>query len=57
VVERLRHNKEYWPKPGEFEGFLDRNCIFHPQKKHKTQNCDRLQGFVDELLKTAKGAD
>jgi hypothetical protein len=42
---------------GEFEGFLDRICIFHSQEKHNTQNCDQLQGFVDEVLKTAKGAD
>jgi hypothetical protein len=32
AVERLRHNKEYRPKPGEFEGFLDRICIFHPRE-------------------------
>jgi hypothetical protein len=49
VVER--------PRPGEFEGFLDRICIFHPQGKHKTQNYDRLQGCTDEVLKTAKGVD
>jgi hypothetical protein len=42
---------------GEFEGFLDHICIFHPQGKHKTQHCDRLQGFTDEVLKSAKGAD
>jgi hypothetical protein len=42
TVERPRHNKEYRPKPGEFEGFLDRICIFHPQGKHKTQDCDQL---------------
>jgi hypothetical protein len=30
AMELLRHNKEYWPRPGEFEGFLDRICIFHP---------------------------
>jgi hypothetical protein len=36
---------------------LDRICIFHPQGKHKTRDCDRLQGFADEVLKTAKGAD
>jgi hypothetical protein len=30
VVERPWCNKEYQPKPGEFEGFLDRICIFHP---------------------------
>jgi hypothetical protein len=43
--------------PGEFDGFWDRICIFHPQGKHKTQNYDRLQGFADEVLKKAKGAD
>jgi hypothetical protein len=36
---------------------LDHICFFHPQGKHKTQNCDRLKGFVDEVLKTAKGAN
>jgi hypothetical protein len=57
TVERPRCNKDYRPRSGEFEGFLDRICIFHPQKKHKTQDCDRLHGFTDEVLKTAKGAD
>jgi hypothetical protein len=38
--ERPRHNKEYWPELGEFEGFLDRICIFHPHGKHKTRECD-----------------
>jgi hypothetical protein len=35
VVERPRRNKEYRPRPGEFNGFLDCICIFHPQGKHK----------------------
>jgi hypothetical protein len=39
-VERPCHNKEYWPRLGEFEGFLDQICIFHPQRKHKTRDCD-----------------
>jgi hypothetical protein len=30
VVEWPHRHKEYRPKPGEFEGFLDRICIFHP---------------------------
>jgi hypothetical protein len=30
AVEWLHHHKEYRPRPGEFEGFLDRICIFHP---------------------------
>jgi hypothetical protein len=30
AVERPHCHKEYWPRPGEFEGFLDRICIFHP---------------------------
>jgi hypothetical protein len=29
-VERSCHNREYRPRQGEFEGFLDRICIFHP---------------------------
>jgi hypothetical protein len=56
-VEPPCHNKEYQPRPGEFEGFLDRICIFHPQGKHKTRHCNQLQGFIDEVLKTAKKAD
>jgi hypothetical protein len=39
-VEQLRCNKEYQPKPGEFEGFLDHICIFHPQGKYKARDCD-----------------
>jgi hypothetical protein len=57
AVEQLLRNKEYRPRSSEFEGFLDHICIFHPQGKHKTQDCDQLQGFTDEVLKTAKGAD
>jgi hypothetical protein len=30
VVEWPHHHKEYRPRPGEFEGFLDHICIFHP---------------------------
>jgi hypothetical protein len=37
AVEQMWCNKEYWPRPGEFEGFLDGICIFHPKGKHKTQ--------------------
>jgi hypothetical protein len=36
---------------------LDRICIFHLHGKHKTRDYDRLHGFADEVLKTAKGAD
>jgi hypothetical protein len=56
-VERLRRNKDYQPRPGEFEGFLDQICIFHPQGKHKIQECDRLQCFTNEALKMAKKVD
>jgi hypothetical protein len=31
-VEWPRHNKEYWPRLGEFEGFVDCICIFHPRE-------------------------
>jgi hypothetical protein len=50
-VERLGCTKEY-----QFVGFLVRICIFHLQGKHKTRDCGRLQGFADEVLKTAKKA-
>jgi hypothetical protein len=30
MVERPQHNKEYQPRPGEFECFLGHICIFHP---------------------------
>jgi hypothetical protein len=57
TVEWLRCHKDYRPKSGKFEGFLNHICIFHPQGKHKTWDCDWLQGFVDEVLKIAKVAD
>jgi hypothetical protein len=31
-VERSRRKKEYWSRPGEFEGFLYCTCIFHPRE-------------------------
>jgi hypothetical protein len=31
-IERLRHNKDYRPRPSEFYGFLDRIYIFHPRE-------------------------
>jgi hypothetical protein len=31
--------------------------IFHPQGKHKIRDCHWLQGFVDEVLKTAKAVN
>jgi hypothetical protein len=30
AMEQPRRHKEYRPRPGEFESFLDRICIFHP---------------------------
>jgi hypothetical protein len=56
-VEQPRCYKEYQPRLDEFEGFLDQICIFHPQGKHKTQDCDRFQGFIDDVLKKTKKAD
>jgi hypothetical protein len=56
-VEQLHRNKEYQPRPREFEGLLDRICIFHPQGKNKTWDCDQLQGFTDEVLKMDKKDD
>jgi hypothetical protein len=57
AVEWSWCHKEYQPRLGEFEGFLDHICIFHPQGKHETRDCDRLLGFTYEVLKAAKGAD
>jgi hypothetical protein len=31
-VEQPCHNMEYRPRPGEFKGFLDCICIFHPRE-------------------------
>jgi hypothetical protein len=56
-VSRPCRNMEYRPSLGEFYVFGDRNCIFHPQEKHKTLDYDRLQGFTDEVLKMAQKAD
>jgi hypothetical protein len=36
---------------------MDGICIFHPYEKHKTQECNMLQGFADEILKSAQKAD
>jgi hypothetical protein len=57
VVEQLPRNKEYRTGLGEFEGFLDRIFIFHSKGKLKTRDYDRLHGFIDEVLKKAKGAN
>jgi hypothetical protein len=56
-VERPRRSKEYRPRLGEFEGFLDCICNFYPQGKHKTWDCGQLLGFRDEVVKTAKKAN
>jgi hypothetical protein len=54
-VERLHHNRtEYRPRPSEYENFLGGICILHPQGKHMTRDCNQLQGFADEVLKSAK---
>jgi hypothetical protein len=56
-IEQLRRNKtEYRPRSREFEGFLDKICIFHTQGKYKTQDCDRLL-LVKEVLKSIKMAN
>jgi hypothetical protein len=56
-MEHPHRNKEYCSHLGEFEGFLDRIYIFHPQGKHKTRDYDRVQGFEDEVLKITKKVD
>jgi hypothetical protein len=39
-----------WELPGS-------HLHFPPQGKHKPRDCDRLQGFADEVIKTAKLAE
>jgi hypothetical protein len=40
-VEQPHHNRTgYWPRSGKYE--------------HKTKDCNRLQGFADKVLKSAK---
>jgi hypothetical protein len=56
-VEWPRHNKEYQPRPGEFDGFLDQIYILYPEGMQKTRDSDWLQGFAYEVLKTDKKAD
>jgi hypothetical protein len=46
AVERTHRHKEYWPKMGKFEGFLDHICIFYPQGEHKTRVYDQFQGLA-----------
>jgi hypothetical protein len=53
-IEWPCRNKEYRPRSGEFEGFLDWICILHPRGNHKTCDYDQLQGFTDEVLKMTK---
>jgi hypothetical protein len=44
AVESPCHHKEYWPRPGEFHGFLDRICIFHPRE------CTRSESATDSKV-------
>jgi hypothetical protein len=38
-VERPHHNRtEYRPRPGEYEGFLDGICIFHPKESVRLES-------------------
>jgi hypothetical protein len=55
-VEWSRHNRTEY-QPSEYEGFLDGICIFHHQGKHETRDCNKLHGFVDEVLKSAKNVE
>jgi hypothetical protein len=36
---------------------LDGICIFHPQGKHKTRECNKHQGFTNKILKSAQKAN
>jgi hypothetical protein len=54
-VERLCHSRTvYRPLPDMYVGYLDGICMFHPHRKHKTRVCNKLQGFANEVLKSAK---
>jgi hypothetical protein len=57
VVLPHRNRTDYRPWLGKYEGFLDGIYIFHPQGKHKTQECNKLQCFTDEVLKSVKKAE
>jgi hypothetical protein len=37
TVEWLHHQKQNQPRPGEFEGFLDHICIFHPRQSARPE--------------------
>jgi hypothetical protein len=56
-VEWPRYNRtEYWPILDGYKSFLDGIYILHTQGKHKTWDCNRLQGFTYEVLKSTKKA-
>jgi hypothetical protein len=45
-VEWPCHNRtEYWPWPREFEGFLDRICIFHPRENTRLRTVINCKGL------------
>jgi hypothetical protein len=48
AVEQSRCNKEYRPRRGEFVGFLDRICIFHPRES------TRLRTAIDSKVSQMK---
>jgi hypothetical protein len=54
-VEQPHYNTtEYWPRSSEYKVFLDDICVFHPKGKHKTLDCNKLQGFTDKVLKSTE---
>jgi hypothetical protein len=54
-VERLCHSRTvYRPLPDMYVGYLDGICMFHPHGKHMTRVSNKLQGFTNEVLKSAK---
>jgi hypothetical protein len=44
MVEWPRHNKEYRPRLSEFEGFLDRICIFNPRESTRPGTTTNSKG-------------
>jgi hypothetical protein len=48
------HDKEYRPRPGEFEGFLDHICIFHPRESTRPETMADSRSIKRRSPKSAR---